>query len=172
MKTQTFTFLFALILMAQIGALQAQNEAVTTLFFVRHAEKELGDSKNKNPNLTTEGTERAEHLQYVLHNVDFSSIYTTNFNRTLQTIQPVAHAKGIQPSYYSPMDGKATLDEIMANHKEKNVLIVGHSNTIPMMLNMLLGEEKYEQFPDDAYGELYIVNMLKTGKAVITQVSF
>lgn len=139
---------------------------------MRHAEKELDDDKNKNPNLTDEGAERAEHLQYVLQNVKFSSIYTTNFNRTIQTIQPVSLAKGIQPNYYSPMDGKATLDEIMGNHKGKNVLIVGHSNTIPMMLNMLIGEEKYEQFPDDAYGELYIVNILRSGEAVITLLSF
>ncbi len=170
MKAKIFTYLFALILVTEIGVLQAQDRAVTTLFFVRHAEKDLDDDKN--PNLTDEGAERAERLQYVLHNVDFSAIYTTNFNRTVQTIQPVAHAKMIQPNYYSPMDGKATLDEIMGNHKGRNVLIVGHSNTIPMMLNMLLGAEEYEQFPDDAYGELYIVNILKNGEAVITLLSF
>ncbi|MFT5617874.1 MAG: 2,3-bisphosphoglycerate-dependent phosphoglycerate mutase [Arenicella sp.] len=170
MKTKTLIFFFALILMAQISVLQAQDREVTTFFFVRHAEKKLDESKN--PNLTDEGAERAEHLQYVLHNVDFSAIYTTNFNRTTQTIQPVAHAKGMQPNYYSPMDGKATLDEIMGNHEGKNILIVGHSNTIPMMMNMLLGEEEYDQFPDDAYGDLYIVNILKSGKAVITQLSF
>ena len=42
----------------------------------------------------------------------------------------------------------------------KNVLIVGHSNTTPNLVNELLGKEKYPQIEDNNNGNLYVVTII------------
>lgn len=38
--------------------------------------------------------------------------------------------------------------------------MVGHSNTTPQMVNLLLGEEKYEALDDSENGALFIVKIV------------
>ena len=47
--------------------------------------------------------------------------------------------------------------EFIEKHKGQNVLIVGHSNTTPMLVNRFIGQERYEQLADTVNGNLYIV---------------
>ena len=58
------------------------------------------------------------------------------------------------------MDTKAFLESI----KGQTVLIVGHSNTTPMFVNAIIGEDKYKQIDDNINGNLYIVMISKSGE--------
>jgi len=148
--------LFLFILFTSIS-LKAQDEEITTYYFIRHAEKVRTDSSNKNPNLTEKGKERAENWSTVLKHIDFDLIYSTNYNRTIQTATPTAKNNNLELQFYDP---RALFnDEFKTKTKGKTVLIVGHSNTTPQFVNKILGIEKYKDIEDTNNANLYIITI-------------
>lgn len=143
-------------------SLYSQTDNSTTFFFIRHAEKiRNGDS---DPNLTEKGKLRSGNWAEVFKNVDFDAIYSTNTQRTLNTAKPTADIKNLDIVVY---DSKMIdILEFAQTHKGKTILIVGHSNTTPVLVNKLLGEEKYSQIEDNNNGNLYVVTIIKGISAV------
>ena len=77
----------------------------TTYFFVRHAEKDTTDAKNKDPQLTEKGLRRANFLAQFFEDKSLEMFYSTDFTRTLQTLIPtVHHYKGEIKSYSGKTD--------------------------------------------------------------------
>lgn len=70
-----------------------------SIYLVRHAEK-LTDLKN--PALTTCGTTRAEQLANMLSKTAITSIYSTSYQRTMQTAKPLATQQSITIKTYNP----------------------------------------------------------------------
>jgi len=142
----------------------AQDDAKsTTFYFIRHAEKDRSDPNNKNPHLTEEGKARAERWSQVLQNISFDRVYSTEYNRTMQTARPTASRHGIDViSIYDPrnLDGKAFIEI----NKGLTVLVVGHSNSTPLFVNAILGSNKYAQIDDNNNGNLYIVTVSAKGE--------
>ena len=138
------------------GPYQESTETkATTYYLVRHAEKDRSDSTNKNPELTEAGYQRAKNWNTILNHVDFDLIYTTNYNRTIQTTQFVAERANVTPIIYEAHN--LITDEFLQRTKGKTVFIVGHSNTIPKIVNQLIGEAKYQDISDSENGSLFIV---------------
>ena len=54
-----------------------------------------------------------------------------------------------------------TLDvsNFLSMTKGKNILVVGHSNTIPTLVNAILGSEKYKAIDDSNNANLYIITL-------------
>lgn len=127
----------------------------TTYYLVRHAEKDRSDSTNKNPELTEAGYQRAKNWNTILNHVNFDLVYTTNYNRTIQTAQFVAERANITPTIYDAQN--LITDNFLQLTKGKTVFIVGHSNTIPKIVNQLIGESKYKDISDSENGSLFIV---------------
>ena len=50
----------------------------------------------------------------------------------------------------------------MISNNGKRVLISGHSNTTPTMVNKLIGESKYSDMSDTDNKSLFIVNILNS----------
>ena len=105
----------------------------TTYYFMRHAEKDRSDKTNKNPDLTKKGNNRAENWSIVFENVDFDLIYSTKYNRTIQTAKPTATKQNIEIQYYSP--SHLNDEDFKLKTNGKTVLVVGHSNTTPQFVN-------------------------------------
>ncbi len=137
--------------------IQAQENEVSTYYFIRHAEKVRNDESNKNPDLTEKGLSRAQNWSTVFSYVDFDIIYSTNFNRTVQTVTPTAKSKGLKIQIYNPKE--LFNEEFQFDTKGKTVLIVGHSNTTPAFVNKVLGNEKYADIDDTNNSNLYIVTV-------------
>jgi broad specificity phosphatase PhoE len=140
---------------------QSQN-TTTNYYFIRHAEK--ADS-SKNPDLSEKGLERAQEWQLLFSELSFDAIYSTDFNRTIQTIKPISVKQNKNFTLYNPK----TID-IEAFKKEtlgKTILIVGHSNTIPNMVNQIINQNKYKDIEDTVFGNLYIVTI--TGNQIHSQ---
>ena len=57
----------------------------TIYYFIRHAEKDRTDLKNKDPELTEIGIQRAKKWADYFDNIDLDLIYSTNYKRTRQT---------------------------------------------------------------------------------------
>jgi broad specificity phosphatase PhoE len=165
-----FLFLvFALVLF--IPSINAQNSLldkdVATLIFVRHAEK--ADDGTRNPPLTKEGEERAIRIMNILKksykNVD--AVYSTEYKRTELTASPTAKEFDLAIQKYDPRTPNVFIKTLLKDYKGKVVLIVGHSNTTPFLVNILLDENKYAQLDESAYNEIFIVKASDIGKAKV-----
>lgn len=135
----------------------SQETAVTTFILVRHAEKDLTQSTN-DPDLSTEGKNRAVRLVDMLKKTDVHAIYSTPYKRTQQTVAPLAEAKSLSVQPYQANKTEA-IDAMLKAHAGKTILVSGHSNTIPQILNYLLGEEKYKVMEDGDYSNIIMVSV-------------
>jgi broad specificity phosphatase PhoE len=143
------------------GSVASAQPSLTTFIFVRHAEKVNDGSKD--PDLTTDGKERAERLSRMLANQKVDVVYSTNFRRTRFTVEPVAMNHQLGVSLYESMDS-VQLRELAARHKGGTVLICGHSNTTPAMINKLLGRDELRQWEDPDYGNFVVVTVSASGE--------
>lgn len=133
----------------------------TNFVFVRHAEKQLNSS---DPALNSAGEVRAQKLSKLLRKSRIDRILATQYRRTQQTVAPTATSKKISVQTYQAADGRKTVQNL-AESKE-NILIVGHSNTLHVMLNTLVGKENITEFSEKDYDNLYIVSVLNGQKKV------
>ena len=139
--------------------LQAQETKTetTTYYLIRHAEKVRSNAKNKNPNLTEKGVDRAINWSKTFEHINFDYIYSTNYNRTVQTALPTAKRKNLEIQFYDP--NNLFNEEFKALTKGKTVLIVGHSNTTPQFANKILATKKYIDIDDRNNSNLYILTI-------------
>ena len=129
----------------------------TEIYLIRHAEKDRSDIKNKNPHLNGLGKNRALKWVEVFKNVQFDKIFSTNYNRTIETVTPISIENKIEISIYSP--SKIDYESFKSKTSGKKVLVVGHSNTIPFFVNGLIDDEVYQQIDDLNNANLYKVTI-------------
>lgn len=132
----------------------SQND-VTTYYLIRHAEKDRSEKGLKDPHLTEKGKLRAKKWANVLNHVSFDAIYSTNYFRTIETAQPLAENKQLKILPYNPRS--LNINAFKEATIGKTVLIVGHSNTTPMLVNKIIGHKKYAQIEDNNNSNLYII---------------
>jgi len=89
-------------------------------------------------------------------------VYSTDYNRTKQTAQPIAEKNNLGITIYNPSELNS--EEFKKATKGKTVLVVGHSNTTPMFVNAVIGSEKYESIDDSNNANLYIVTISSIGE--------
>ena len=129
----------------------------TTFYLIRHAEKNRSNPNEKNPNLTPKGVNRSNYWARYFDSIPLSSIYTTSYKRTKQTIIPISYAKKITPEIYSP--NKINIQDFIKTNYGKNVLISGHSNTTPSMVNKLIKQQKFSDMLDNDNKSLFVVRI-------------
>ncbi len=144
-----------LVLPGQIFA-QEQLEIVT-FYLTRHAEK--ASDGTKDPPLNEIGKKRAERLANMLKEIEFAGIYSTAYKRTKQTAMPIANQQHAEIIEYKPF-GNEIFKRLVAQNKGGNYFVSGHSNTIPALVNALIGEEKYQQLDEQQYDKLFVVSMV------------
>jgi len=133
----------------------------TTIILVRHAEKGPG----QDPDLTPAGEARAQSLVDVVKRSGVSSIYTTQFKRTQQTAAPAATELGLTP-VVTPISGtpeahaSAIASDIKARRTGTRVLVVGHSNTVPLIIAEL-GVANPPSIAESQFDRIFIVTRRK-----------
>ena len=130
-------------------------EEISTFYLIRHAEKDRSNPDEIDPELTQRGLGRAMHWAEILREVPLDAIYTTDYNRTEMTAAPTAVKQDLTPEYYDP--GTLDIGQFKLENLGKNVLVVGHSNTTPELVNKLLGEDRFPSMEDTDNGSLFIV---------------
>ena len=144
-----------------MNALWSQ-EPTTTIYLIRHAEKADASS---DPDLSEAGKARAEKWAQYFKDKNIRIIYSTPYKRAMQTFIPISSTIDPIPGTvvektvrtYSP--SALSLKEAAEKDSGKNILVVGHSNTIPGQINKLLGENKYPDMKEDEFGNLYIIKI-------------
>ena len=165
MKRSVFLGLFIASLLSPAIASAFQPEPAT-LIFVRHAER--ADDGTRNPPISEEGQARAENLYQVLKgSYDVAAIYSTGYKRTQMTAQPTADSLGIEIQEYGLGDFEGLLKGLISEYAGKTVLIVGHSNTTPALINMVIGDNVFEQLDESAYGDLFVVTSNEYGQGEV-----
>ena len=139
--------------------LSAPAVAQQAVFVVRHAER--ADSHGggattmaTDPDLSDTGRARAKSLAGVLKDAGIVAIFVTEYKRTQQTAEPVAQALGITPTIVNARDVAALVQKTQA--AGGNVLVVGHSNTIPEIIAGLGASERIK-LADTDYDDLFVV---------------
>ena len=151
--------IFTGLLLLTMTTILAQESDVTTstYFLIRHAEKVRVDSTDVNPDLNERGYQRTENWKKILQHVSFDAIYSTDYNRTLKTVAPIAKTSNLELILYDPL--KVDYQLFQTKNKGKNVLIVGHSNTIPQFVNALIKQQKYPEIDDAEFSHLYMITI-------------
>ncbi len=145
--------------------IENEEDIETSVYYlIRHAEKDRSDKKNRDPELTKQGNNRAVYWAEVFKNVKFDAVYSTEYNRTRQTATPTANQNKLEIKSYEPF--KLDMAKFLKETKGKTVLIVGHSNTTPHFANRLLNKEMFEDIEDTNNGNLYIVTVTGETKTV------
>jgi phosphohistidine phosphatase SixA len=129
------------------------------VYLVRHAEKV---DASADPELSEAGRQRVATLVELLADAGLYRAYTTDYVRTRDTGGPVAAAQGIDLLIYDPT-GYEVLAGKLHEHGGHN-LVVGHSNTVPAIVEQLGGDpgEPIEEATE--YDRLYVVRIFVDGR--------
>jgi len=160
--------LVLLFFLSTLGFSQSDS-SITTLILIRHAEKMEDGSKN--PQLSPLGYDRSLRLAELLQNANISSIYSTDFQRTTNTVKPIATVLSLSITTYNSFDA-AFISSILSRHRGETVLLCGHSNTTPQLLNLLVKEEKYAPLKEDEYNKIFVVSITNKGEAKVLELSY
>lgn len=133
------------------------SQECSSFYLIRHAEKLRIDKTERNPKLNENGILRAEKWKQILKNINLDKIYSTNYNRTIETANPTSKSQNIDITIYSPSN--IDYRNFKETNKGKKVLIVGHSNTIPNFVNGLIEKDFYDQIDDLNNSNLYLVTI-------------
>lgn len=148
---------FAFLVLGCIGA--AAQSATKTIVLVRHAEKMPPvDTDKGDPDLSAEGKARAERLAKVLKKYKPHEIFATDYKRTKQTVEPIAKMRKKEIQTYDPTKQADLVAKIMPT-KTDHYLIVGHSNTIPALANLIAKKELFRNLLDTEYGVFWVIRM-------------
>jgi broad specificity phosphatase PhoE len=96
---------------------------------VRHA-----DRAGQADSLSAAGVVRARELAHVASHAGVTAIFTSDTRRTRDTAAPLAAVLGITPEVYPAKDMAALMTRIRRDQPGETVLVVGHSNTVPMII--------------------------------------
>lgn len=151
MRTSRFTLAFFLTIGSTIAAAkEATAQGVPAMvILVRHAEKAtVGGS---DPSISDAGQARAKALGAAIADAHVTAIITTTFRRTFETAEPFAVAHGITIEKLALNGDVATA---VRKHAGEVVLVVGHSNTVPAIVNAL-GGPKLPDLCDASYATMF-----------------
>lgn len=154
-------FGIALLIFLAVATVSAQRDK--TIVLVRHVEKDSSPTADKvDPDLSEEGRARAERLAKVVKRYKPHEIFSTNFKRTRETAQPIARRRKKDIQTYDPSKPADLVQKIMdPASKTVHYLIVGHSNTIPGLANLLAKKEVFRNLLESEYGVIWVIRMKK-----------
>lgn len=141
-----------IVLLAAVAlSCRTDSPGFTTIFIVRHAEKDVSDPKNQDPELSVEGRERADALASKLKEIKLDAAFATRYKRTSQTAYHSAKSSNIEIQTYDAQDFSGIADLVRTKHIGHKVLIVGHSNTVLELLEAFGAQRPLTALSDDDY---------------------
>lgn len=143
---------------------------VTVFFIVRHAEKDTAGGTNAD--LNAEGRSRANALVSIFKKIHIHKVYSTDKPRTKNTAKPLAAFKHCPVEIYDAKRQKELLESLIKLEKSKKIFIVGHSNTVPQLVNILRGSDVEKDLADNDYSTMYIVSVKQIGDAKVQVIHF
>jgi len=137
----------------------------TTVYIVRHAEKDLSNPKDQDPELSAEGKLRAADLAEKLKDVKIDAVFTTKYKRTGQTGAEVGKNNGIRVQEYDASNFMAISELVKTKYQNRRILIVGHSNTVLELVEAFGATRPLDVLKDDDYDFFFEVKIDNMGRS-------
>lgn len=166
----------ALLLAAAFAAAPAAAQDSTVVVVVRHAEK-APPATDRDPALSEAGQARARALAEVVRGMGIDAALVTQLRRTRLTAEPAAAEAGIAPRVVpvggAPVEAHAReVARVAAEaHAGRTVLVVGHSNTVPLILHAL-GAPPMPELCEGEYAHLFVVVLRPGAPAELRRTTF
>lgn len=144
-------FLATLLLPLAASCVTAPPAAAPSDYVVRHLHTPEGE---RDPDLTAEGRRSAILLAGWFGAERPAAIYVSHYKRSRQTAAPLAARLGLTPIVYDPADTPALVARVRAGPRP--ALIVGHSNTVPDIVEQLGGTRPGPLVHED-FGDIWSV---------------
>ncbi len=139
--------------------------STTHIYIVRHGER-LNSSDTTS--LSAAGLERAQDLARLMTDKKIDSVFTSNYTRTRQTATPTAQLFGLTMIQYNPRPTEQITNRLK-KIKGKNVLVVGHSDTILEIAKQLETKPTISKIEALDFDNILTVTIKRTfGKKKIT----
>ncbi len=139
----------------------------TVIIVVRHAEKVM--DVDGDPPLSEAGAARAELLARMFGDARLAghldAIYVSPTLRSRQTAAPLAARLGLTPAVAPAEDPYGLARRVLREHPGGRILVVGHSNTVPVIVAALSGAKDIPPIGTQEYGTMYIVTAPRLGHA-------
>ena len=127
-----------------------------TILLVRHADIGLPPITD-DPSLNAAGKARANQLALVAGAAGVTTVFISNFARTKQTATPLAIRLGLAPQIIPETESFA--DKARAGTFGPVVLVVGHSDTIPALINALTKTSASITIGEKEFDNLFVVTI-------------
>jgi broad specificity phosphatase PhoE len=124
-----------------------------SVVLVRHAEKSTDDPKERDPELTAKGRERALRLATLLGKATISRLVATEYKRTQHTLTPLSERIGKPIEVRSGAQTNDLVRELRDAPPGSTTVVATHSNVIPMIVHELGGGPLRDVGPDGALAE-------------------
>ena len=142
--------------------------AQRAVFLVRHADR-LDDSEDTP--LSKAGEARAQLLARLLKDAGITAIYTSQFQRTIKTAEPLAISLQIKPVSIPTGDNAGHFKRIRTENRDDIVLIVGHDRSVPALLK-LFGHPVDIKIAPTEYDNLFVLVPKDTGPPTVLRMRY
>ena len=171
LRRAAFLLIAALALPTGASAQQASGEKL--VFIVRHAEK--ANATEQDPALSESGRARAVALAAALRDAGVNEVFVTQRKRTRETAAVLTEARQLTahvvPFGASTPDHAAAVATAVRQAKGHAVLVVGHSNTVTLIV-AALGGPRLPELCDAEYANLFIVRLPARGSPTFVRAHF
>lgn len=161
MRNFYFVFMVSLLL---IGACQSAQETATTVFLVRHAEKDT-NTNAEDPLLTTKGQMRAARLWENLDVDTVHALYSTDYERTRATLVPLSEQFNLPIITYEAHDFAGLAADLLSKYDGQKVVVSGHSNTVLPIIEALGATPPVDSIGELDYNYIFTVEIPSQGNA-------
>ena len=143
----------ALVCLAILTTVSSVAYAQRAVFLARHADR-LDDSEDTP--LSKAGEARAQLLARLLKDSGITAIYTSQWQRTMKTAEPLVSALKINPVSLPVADREGLFRRLRTENRDDVVLIVGHDRSVPALLKMFGHPEAITIAPTE-YDNLFVL---------------
>ncbi|MDB4935693.1 MAG: Phosphoglycerate mutase [Labilithrix sp.] len=124
-----------------------------SVVLVRHAEKAAVDPKDRDPELSEKGRERALRLATLLGKTAITRLVATEWKRTQQTLAPLSERRAMAIDVRPAAQTNDLVRELRSAPPGSTTVVATHANVLPMIVRDLGGGTLNDLAPDGMLAE-------------------
>ena len=108
----------------------------------------------------------------LLGEADVAAVYASDTRRAQLTASPLAARLGVTVTTRPGSDIEGLLDDIGEHHQGERVVVIGHSNTVPALVEELTRGRVDVTMTDEQYDDVYVVTVTRFGPASVLRLQY